>query len=84
MPRVSDVMPVTLDAAENEPIFKGRSAYSTYNVEPDLQAHIDRVFSKRPSMMPGPEFYQSDHAILAMQGRAALAITTERVSSSSM
>ena len=58
---------------------EGRSAYSTYNVDPGLQAHIDRVFSERPSLMAGPEFYQSDHAIFAMQGRPAMAITTELV-----
>ena len=58
---------------------EGRSAYSTYNVDSGLQAHIDRVLSERPSLIAGPEFYQSDHAIFAMQGRPAMAITTELV-----
>jgi aminopeptidase YwaD len=58
---------------------EGRSAYSTYNVGPGLQAHIDRTFSEKPSLIAGPEFYQSDHAIFAMQGRPAMAITTELV-----
>jgi len=57
----------------------GRSAYSTYNLDADLARHVDRSFGATATLIPGPEFYQSDHAIFAMRGRPAVAITTELV-----
>jgi aminopeptidase YwaD len=57
----------------------GRSAYSTYNLDADLARHVDRAFGATATLVPGPEFYQSDHAIFAMRGRPAVAITTELV-----
>lgn len=57
----------------------GRSAYSTYNLDAALEDHIESVFAPRASLTRGPDFYQSDHAIFAMQGRPAMAITTEMV-----
>lgn len=57
----------------------GRSAFSTYNVDDQLADHVARVFEDRPDFMHGPEWFQSDHAIFAMRGRPALAITTEHV-----
>ena len=51
----------------------------TYNLDPAVESHVASTFAGRPSLMPGPEFYQSDHAIFAMQGRPAMAITTELV-----
>ncbi|MDJ0498038.1 MAG: M28 family peptidase [Acidimicrobiia bacterium] len=57
----------------------GRSAFSTYNLDPQLDSYVESVFTTRPSLMRGPDFYQSDHAIFAMQGRPAMAITTELV-----
>jgi len=55
----------------------GRTAYSTYNLDAGLTHHVDSSFAGRPSVIPGPEFYQSDHAIFAMRGRPAVALTTE-------
>ena len=57
----------------------GGSAYSTYNLEARLESHIDAAFAKKASLLRGPDFYQSDHAIFAMQGRPAMAITAELV-----
>ena len=57
----------------------GRSAFSTYNLDPQLDSYVESVFATRPSLLRGPDFYQSDHAIFAMQGRPAMAITTELV-----
>ena len=57
----------------------GRTAYSTYNLDDQLIRHVDASFAAVPTLMPGPEFYQSDHAIFAMRGRPAVAITTELV-----
>ncbi len=58
---------------------EGRTAYSTYNVAPNVQSRIDQAFEGREDLVEGPEWYQSDHAIFAMQGRPALAFTTEYV-----
>jgi len=57
----------------------GRTAYSTYNLDADLARHVDATLRTAPTLIPGPEFYQSDHAIFAMRGRPAVAITTELV-----
>lgn len=58
---------------------RGKSAFSTYNVEGDVAGHVDRVFGARDDFLHGPEWFQSDHAIFAMRGRPAVAITTEYV-----
>ena len=58
---------------------EGRTAYSTYNVAANVQFRIDRAFEGRQDLVEGPAWYQSDHAIFAMQGRPALAFTTEHV-----
>ena len=58
---------------------RGKSAFSTYNLDPRLDRYVAAVLSSHPSLIPGPDFYQSDHAIFAMQGRPAMAITTEKV-----
>ena len=58
---------------------RGKSAYSTYNLDSELEDHIAATFSGTQTLIPGPDFYQSDHAIFAMQGRPAMAITTELV-----
>ena len=55
----------------------GDSAYSTYNVAGGLAAHVQTVLDAAPGIVRGPEWYQSDHAILAMQGRPAVAVTSE-------
>jgi len=57
----------------------GRTAYSTYNLDEGLARHVDDSFEATATLIPGPEFYQSDHAIFAMRGRPAVAITTELV-----
>jgi aminopeptidase YwaD len=58
---------------------RGKSAYSTYNVDGAAAEHVRRVFEARDDFIHGPDWYQSDHAIFAMRGRPALAITTEHV-----
>jgi aminopeptidase YwaD len=56
-----------------------RSAYSMYNVAGDLAERVARSFGTVESVVPGPDWYQSDHAIFAMRGHPAVAITTELV-----
>jgi aminopeptidase YwaD len=57
----------------------GRSAYSMYNLDDQLAGHIEASFAPTATLVPGPDFYQSDHAIFAMRGRPAMAITTELI-----
>lgn len=58
---------------------EGGTAFSLYNVDDKATDHVRRFFAAHDDITEGPAWYQSDHAIFAMQGRAALAITTERV-----
>lgn len=75
--RLADIaLFVNLDGAG---YYDGRTSYSTYNVADTLQSWIDLAFEDRPDLVAGPQWYQSDHAIFAMQGRPALAFTTEHV-----
>jgi aminopeptidase YwaD len=55
------------------------SAYSMYNVAGELAERLDRSFGTVDSVVPGPDWYQSDHAIFAMRGHSAVALTTQRV-----
>ncbi len=55
------------------------TAYSTYNLDAGLATHVESSFAGRRRLIEGPEWYQSDHAIFAMQGRPAVALTTELV-----
>ena len=57
----------------------GRTAYSTYDVPAAVQSRIEAAFEGRDDLIQGPDWYQSDHAIFALQGRPALAFTTEHV-----
>ncbi len=56
---------------------RGRSAYSFYNVDDRRSTIAKGLFGSIDDLVEGPPWYQSDHAILAMQGRPALAFTTE-------
>ena len=58
---------------------EGRTCFSMYNVPATVRSHIAASFEGWPDLASGPDWYQSDHAIFAMQGRAALAFTTEHV-----
>lgn len=56
---------------------EGGTAYSFYNVDPDIASMVRESFSGFQDLVEGPQWFQSDHAILAMQGRPAMAFTTE-------
>lgn len=58
---------------------KGDSSFSLYNVEGAIADHVRASLGARNDIAEGPQWLQSDHAIFAMQGRAAVAITSERV-----
>lgn len=59
--------------------YRGNTAYSTYNCSPDLVGVINKVFSARPGFVTGEPWYQGDHSLFLMNGRPALAITSESV-----
>lgn len=56
---------------------RGRTAFSFYNVEAERVDGIKGAFASFDDLVEGPPWYQSDHAIFAMQGRSSLALTTE-------
>lgn len=58
---------------------EGATAFSFYNVGAQRVETIREAFQGFGDLVEGPPWYQSDHAIFAMQGRPALAFTTERV-----
>lgn len=55
---------------------EGPSAYSLYEVEPQLAGTIHDTFSPFPGVVEGPLWYQGDHTIFVMSGRPALALTS--------
>ncbi len=58
---------------------RGRTAFSFYNLDAERSDAGRRIFDGFDDLIEGPPWYQSDHAIFAMQGRPALALTTELV-----
>jgi aminopeptidase YwaD len=58
---------------------RGRTAFSFYNVDAARVERSKQAFADLDDLIEGPPWYQSDHAIFAMQGRPALAMTTEFV-----
>lgn len=58
---------------------RGRTAFSFYNVDEERATTAKALFEKFGDLVEGPTWYQSDHAIFAMQGRPALAFTTELI-----
>ncbi len=58
---------------------RGHTAFSGYILDDERSRWIAEVFRSHDELLEGPQWYQSDHAILAMRGRPALAFTTELV-----
>lgn len=57
--------------------FKGKTAYSMYDCTSDVSGSIRQVISLHPGFVEGPAWYQGDHGLFLMNGRPALAITSE-------
>lgn len=75
--RLDDIaLAINIDAAGYR---LGRSSYSTYNLDEAMTAQVRAAFGSHPGLVEGPDWFQSDHAIFAMRGRAAVAITAERL-----
>ncbi len=58
---------------------KGSIAYSLYECPPPLAAAIQAQLARYPALVAGEQWYQSDHFLFTMNGRPALALTSERV-----
>jgi len=56
---------------------RGRIAYSLYECPPDLAATARDVFGAREEFVEGEAWYQGDHMLFVLNGRPALALTSE-------
>ena len=54
----------------------GPTAWSLYECSSELESLLRRELVDRPGLVEGPPWFQSDHAIFAMHGRPALAMTS--------
>ena len=57
----------------------GPTAWSLYECPAELDALLRHELVDRPGLVEGPPWFQSDHAIFAMKGRPALAMTSADV-----
>ena len=57
---------------------KGRTAYSLYGCEGALAEDARRILEAH-SLIEGEPWWQGDHALFAMRGRPAIALTSERI-----
>jgi aminopeptidase YwaD len=67
------VLAVNLDAVGARDAL---TAVSLYGCPPWLETHVNEVLARHPLVEPGEAWYESDHSIVAMQGRPALALTS--------
>lgn len=58
---------------------KGKTAYSFYECPPEMKERIEKIFAVDQSFVAGEPWFQGDHALLLMNGRPALALTSEFV-----
>ncbi len=73
--RLGDVaLAINLDAVGYR---EGRDAYSTYGCAGHLQEAIAGTLDADGTLVPGPPWFQGDHAIFVMNGVPALAVTSE-------
>lgn len=55
----------------------GATHFSTYNLPPEQEAALIRLFASYPGLLPGPQWYQGDHTIFVQQGLPAVALTCQ-------
>ncbi|HSL42135.1 MAG TPA: M28 family peptidase [Anaerolineales bacterium] len=58
---------------------KGKTAYSLYECPPDLKYAIEQAFTNDEAFLAGEPWFQGDHMLFLMNGRPALALTSEVV-----
>jgi aminopeptidase YwaD len=57
---------------------EGATAYSLYDCPPELGRAVAQAFGAHPGLAEGEAWYQGDHGLFLLNGRPALAITSER------
>jgi aminopeptidase YwaD len=67
------VLAINLDAVGAR---DARTAVSLYGCPPWPEAHVNEVLARHPHVQHGEAWYESDHSIVAMQGRPAVALTS--------
>lgn len=58
---------------------KGKTAYSRYACPPEIASLVGQAFADRETFLAGEPWFQGDHALFLMNGRPALALTSELV-----
>lgn len=58
---------------------KGKTAYSLYECPPELKKVIESSFGSDETFLAGEPWFQGDHMLFLMNGRPALALTSELV-----
>jgi aminopeptidase YwaD len=69
------VLGINLDGAGYR---QGKSAYSLYDCPEAMAGLIREAFLHHEEMVEGEAWYQGDHGLFLMNGRPALAVTSER------
>ena len=59
---------------------KGNTAFSSYGCPPQMESLVREVFGAFSGLTEGDQWYQGDHAIFTMNGRPAIALTSEKMS----
>jgi len=59
---------------------RGKTAYSFYECPDEIRKKAVTTFGGYGGLMKGDQWYQGDHMIFVQSGKAAMAITTERMS----
>jgi aminopeptidase YwaD len=74
-----DTIPQILLAANLDGVgyIEGQTAYSTYECTPMLERAAKQAFAPYSDIVPGEQWYQSDHMVFVQNGRPAVAITSE-------
>jgi aminopeptidase YwaD len=67
------VLAVNLDAVGAR---GATTAVSLYGCPDALADHVAAVMGRHPTLQPGEAWYESDHSIVAMHGRPAMALTS--------
>lgn len=58
---------------------QGKTAFSLYDCPPEMMRAIKKAFADEEAFLAGEPWNQGDHALFLMNGRPALALTSERV-----
>ncbi|HEY3476484.1 MAG TPA: M28 family peptidase [Anaerolineales bacterium] len=58
---------------------KGKTAYSLYECPTQIRTIVEKAFADEEVFLAGEPWFQGDHALFLMNGRPALALTSELV-----